>query len=688
MFRRSAPAALAACLVGPLLALLPASVADAAARRPDLAVAALAAGPEVQAGRPLRVTITTTNRGHSRAPASTTKVYLSTDTAVGRDAAVATVPVPRLPAGRRHTARLALQVPASTPVRSYRVLACADSGRRVRESRERNNCRVADRSVRVTRPDTGPPDFPLPPDPITVDPDPDEARAVSKTVNPAENTTIEATGADGTTYTLVIPSGALIGPETITLTPVTAVGDLPLSGGLEAAVQLEPHGLVLLKQATLTIDSPGLGPLAQQTPFYFHEGGEDFHLYPILLPRPGDDAGLVRFPIEHFSTPGVGLATPADRAGVGNHPTARDQGQIGGQIAELVRKAREADPNGDGPVDPELAPSIEALMNGYYDGVIKPQLAAAESNPRNDALVRDAIADALSWVRNMQLYLSRGDDAYTSSRTEDAEDRIERILKAVYLDRWNRCSQEHELEVLPQLLAVSRQAALLGYAWADAPFERFKDCSRYQVRFDSRIWFDGEWPVGGEDLYQYPRTGSGEWRARAATINALGEGTFITQGPLSLTVASYHDSYSYPRSDGTTCSGGTDQTGAVPGTINTGVLPSFEPNLTEVPPDGVWQEPIVTLVITASATGVQDITRTVDCGGGDDTSTESSRWLSQFKEFHGGFASISVTGTKADRSGEVLYTETWTDTESTPTHHGSLDWSESTVLEVWHKPSV
>jgi hypothetical protein len=688
MFLRPATAALATGLGVSLLSLQPTPAADAAVRLPDLVISAVSAPAEVRAGTSLQVSVTTKNLGRRRSAASRTKIYLSVDRARGGDIAVASLRVPRLRPNRRQVAQVALQVPAGAAARRYHLLACADAFKQVRESRERNNCRVSDRTVRVTQASSAVPDFPLTPDPITVDPNPDDARAVSKTVNPFEKTTIKATGADGTTYTLVIPTDALIGPETITLTPVSAVGDLPLSGGLEAAVQLEPHGLVLLKQATLTIDATALGPIAQQTPFYFHEGGEDFHLYPTLPPRTGDDASVVRLPIEHFSTAGVGLATPGDRAGVGDHPTARDQGQIAGQIAELIRKAREGDPNGDGPVDSELAPSIEALMNSYYDGVVKPQLAAAENNPRNDALVRDAIADALSWVRNMQLYLSRGDNPYSSTRTDDAMDRIERVLKAVYLDRWNRCSQDHELEVLPQLLTVARQAALLGYAWADAPFERFKDCSRYEVRFDSRISFDGEWAVGGEELYKYPHTGSGDWRAKATTSNALGEGTFITQGPLSLTQATYHDSYSYPRSDGSICSGGTDQTGSVPGTIHTGVSPSFEPNPKEVPPDGVWQEPIVKLVISASATGVKDITRSVDCSGGDYTNTDTSRWLSQFIDFHGGFGSISVTGTKADRSGEVLYAKTWINSDSTPTNHGSLDWSETTVLEVWHKPAA
>lgn len=688
MFRRPATAALATGVGFSLLTLVPAPAAEAAARRPDLVVPAVTAGAEVQAGTSLQVTVTTKNRGRTRAAASTTKVYLSADRSVGRDAAVASVRVPRLAVGKRHTARLSLAVPASAPARDYRVVACADARKRVAESQEGNNCRVADRSVRVTQADTAVPDFPLSPDPLTVSPDVDEARAVSRSASPTESTTIKATGADGTTYTLVIPAGALVGPETITLTPLAAVGDLPLSGGLAAAVELKPHGLVLLKRATLTIDSPSLGPLAQQTPFYFHGGGADFHLTPVLLPKPGDDADLVRFPIEHFSTPGVGLGTDGDRAGVGNHPTARDQGQIAGQIAELIREAREADPNGDGPGDPQLGPKLEALMNSYYDGVVKPQLVAAEGNPRNDALVRDAIADALSWVRNMQLHLSRGDDPYSSARTEDAMARVERVLKAVYLDRWTRCSQDHELEVLPHLLSVARQAALLGYAWADAVWERFLDCSRFEVRFDSRISFDGEWAVGGEDLYRYPHTGSGDWRAQATVVNSLGDGTFITQGPLSLTEAHYHDQYSYPRSDGTTCSGHSDQTGSVPGTIQTGVAPSFPPNPTEVPPEGGYEEPEVKLVISATPTGVKDITRTVDCGGGDYTDTVTSRWLSQYLDFRNGSSSVSLTGTKADRSGDLLYAKTWQHTESTPTNHGSLDWNETTVLEVWHKPAT
>jgi hypothetical protein len=50
-------------------------------------------------------------------------------------------------------------VPRSTAPGPYRVLACADDGRRVRESNEANNCRAAGREVRVTGVDRSRPTF-------------------------------------------------------------------------------------------------------------------------------------------------------------------------------------------------------------------------------------------------------------------------------------------------------------------------------------------------------------------------------------------------------------------------------------------------------------------------------------------------------------------------------------------------
>ncbi len=685
MIRRPAAATLAACLTAPLLT-LEAPSADAAVL-PDLVVTVVSAPAEVPSGATFPVSVTTKNVGSGPAAASVSRVYLSADSSAGGDLAVRSVQVPELVTDGRYVATPMLRIPAGTAAGSYHLIACADVRKQVVESKEGNNCRVVDDAVRVTSPPPPPPDFPLDPDPITVDPDPDEARAVSKTiVDTTLSTTIRATGADGTKYALVVPAGALVGPQRITLTPVSAVGDLPLSGGLAAAVELKPHGLVLLKRATLTIDSPDLGPIAQQTPFYFHEDGDDFHLYPTLLPKRDDDATIVRFPIEHFSTPGVGLATPGDRADVESHPTDRAQGQVAGQIAELIREAREADPNGDNGITEQLGAQIEAIMNAYYDGTLKPRLIAAEGNPRDTGAAFASIDDALSWLSTMQVYLYGLGDVDATPRMSDAFARVLRVYTAVYNDAWKRCSREHELEMLPLLLRIARQAQLLGLAWGPAAEQRFKDCARFELRFDSKVTFDGTWPLGGEDLFDVPHTGHGTWRARATTTNSLGGNSGTDQVSLPLTTARYHSSYSYRRSDGTTCSGSEDQTGSTPGTLRTTVLPSFDANPREVPPGATWTPTPVDVLIQVAPTGVIDQRRTLDCGGGDYTNELTSEWLVTFRDFHPATFNL-LFGRKADRADDLLYANSWSSSASEPNHLGAETWTEATTLELWHKPA-
>jgi hypothetical protein len=90
----------------------------------------------------------------------------------------------------------------------------------------------------------------------------------------------------------------------------------------------------------LVIDSPDAGPLAAQTSFLFHQGGEDFHLYAPDLPQPGDDANTMRMTLTHFSTPGFGLGTAGDRSGVNDQPPARTQAQVEAAICSLIAAER------------------------------------------------------------------------------------------------------------------------------------------------------------------------------------------------------------------------------------------------------------------------------------------------------------------------------------------------------------
>src|SRR5262249_20805324 len=89
----------------------------------------------------------------------------------------------------------------------------------------------------------------------------DAARAATKTFPPGGGP-LTATGADGTVYSLTIPSGALLVETAITMTPIVSIsgGDLPSDSVL--GVDLQPSGLRLYEFAELSIAPPQLSPTA------------------------------------------------------------------------------------------------------------------------------------------------------------------------------------------------------------------------------------------------------------------------------------------------------------------------------------------------------------------------------------------------------------------------------------------
>jgi hypothetical protein len=136
----------------------------------------------------------------------------------------------------------------------------------------------------------------------------DETRAASGLIS-TQGGSLSATAADGSRFTLTLPPGALLSDEQITMTPVTATDRLPFSGGLRAAVQLQPEGLRLLQPATLVID--GAQPLnsggQRAIGFGYHRTGDEFHLFPAVIS--GSHAELA---LMHFSGYGVGSGSDGD----------------------------------------------------------------------------------------------------------------------------------------------------------------------------------------------------------------------------------------------------------------------------------------------------------------------------------------------------------------------------------------
>jgi hypothetical protein len=137
-----------------------------------------------------------------------------------------------------------------------------------------------------------------------VAPHPDRTRSASKLIGP-EGGEVSASASDGTTFKLTVPPGA-VGPATeITLTPVKAIGDFPLSGK-PAAVEFAPDGLRFSQPATLRITYARL-PKGKLTGFVYDGSGRDFGL------RAAKVSGkTLRLSVDHFSSTGAATITAKD----------------------------------------------------------------------------------------------------------------------------------------------------------------------------------------------------------------------------------------------------------------------------------------------------------------------------------------------------------------------------------------
>ncbi len=109
--------------------------------RPDLAVAKIANPPPTLAvGGAFDAADTTKNRGKARTRKSTTRYYLSLDRKKGKGDVLlrGTRTIKALTPGKSHKGKRRVTVPQA-PAGSYYLLGCADDGRKVRESNEKNN---------------------------------------------------------------------------------------------------------------------------------------------------------------------------------------------------------------------------------------------------------------------------------------------------------------------------------------------------------------------------------------------------------------------------------------------------------------------------------------------------------------------------------------------------------------------
>lgn len=160
----------------------------AATARPDLKVPVVSTPSRTVAlGARLTIRITTRNAGRKTAQPSMNGLYLSRQVHKHRgDALLLSPRIGALRAGhaRRNTVQTGL--PSATVPGRYRLVVCADAGRKVKESSERNNCRTAGATLTVVT--TPGPAGPIrPPGPVTNPTGDDDGDGFANAVDCAPN---------------------------------------------------------------------------------------------------------------------------------------------------------------------------------------------------------------------------------------------------------------------------------------------------------------------------------------------------------------------------------------------------------------------------------------------------------------------------------------------------------------------
>lgn len=265
--------------------------------------------------------------------------------------------------------------------------------------------------------------FGQPPNPLTVAPTLDKMHSVTQFITAGAGGSITAIGADGSSFTLSIPAKALLSDESITMTPVSAVGNLPISGGLLAGVQFAPDGLEFQQPATLTIQPAVNVPIGQQVGFGYHGNGQEFHFQPLGL------SSTITISLMHFSGAGVGQGSAAN-AGTPTSPFDQLLQQLW-QIEDQQRQCAEG-----GACDPNYPQDVEDLLQQFYQQVVAPLVQAALTD---DSQADNAIFTAASWAQIVALLSFDGIEPFSTEVNLILSEQIPAILTNVYNNAFNRC---------------------------------------------------------------------------------------------------------------------------------------------------------------------------------------------------------------------------------------------------------
>jgi hypothetical protein len=294
--------------------------------------------------------------------------------------------------------------------------------------------------------------------------------------------TLNLTNAGGYVFSLNVPPGALDWSEVIQMTDVAQIQGLPLSDGLNAAVDLQPEGLIFDMPARLDITAPT--PLNPSTVLGFGSmsDGSEFALSPSFITN-----RTVSLYLRHFTSAGTGNGSSG--GGMGSSPSDPMSA-----IDQAIEQARQQCLQ-VGCDDDSWKDQLEKFYIQMADQIVLPKLQNAVKDS-SDAVLDDAIFTWLSWVRQMQL-LGFANDISGQNQTGEIAKRMVKassLASQALLNGINKSCQEcmnHNVWRIYRMMDLCHYAELLGWSYTDRFWKCAEKCLVFELKIDSKITSQG-----------------------------------------------------------------------------------------------------------------------------------------------------------------------------------------------------
>jgi len=320
----------------------------------------------------------------------------------------------------------------------------------------------------------------------------DETLAVEAEIGP-EGGSLEVTTGEGGLFRLEIPAGALIGPETIRMIPLSSIEGLPVESGQGVGVRLEPTGMVFFKPATLTIEQSGADDGTIPLGFGTMSEGEDFHLQ--LAQSDGNESRLF---LLHFSNYGVMRARQEEIGRLNElYSPSTAQNYAVDQTMVIIKLVD----------DPEAQlDAYEKILRQWFNNSLITRIQnAAVFDDRLEA----AVGEYLAWENMIEMfdlvYEFEGQLAERlSSEIEEALDGLAAAFITAFDRAYSRCLQDNEPEEAFRMHRYGLTAShleLWGRAGLDEAETKRKLQSCFSFEFVLRSKVEGG-ADGGEKVSQ------------------------------------------------------------------------------------------------------------------------------------------------------------------------------------------